>query len=47
MASQHVRKRDDLIRRVWSEDRVLWTYDRLAKAVGCSPELIAKVIQQR
>lgn len=47
VAERHRAQRDALIRRLWSTQRDQWTYAKLAKAVGCSPELIAKIITGR
>ena len=44
-ADQHRAQRDDLVRRLWSEERDQWTHAKLATAVGCSPELIAKILR--
>ncbi|AII28181.1 hypothetical protein VC74_gp89 [Mycobacterium phage Sparky] len=44
VAEQHRAQRDELIRSLWATERDRWTYAKLAKAVGCSPELIAKII---
>lgn len=44
-AAQHRQQRDDLIRRLRADDPATWTYEALAKAIGCSPELIAHVIK--
>ena len=43
----HLAQRDTLIRRLYAEGT--WSYSRLAKALGLTPELIAKIIrpQQR
>lgn len=38
-------QRDDLIRRAYTEGDI--SYGSLAKQVGCSPQLIAKVVQNR
>lgn len=46
-ATTHRDARDDLIRRLRAEDPDTWTYPALAKAVGCSPELIASIIKGR
>lgn len=46
-ASAHRARRDRLIRQLRTEDPVLWTYTALAKAVGCSPELIAVVVKNQ
>lgn len=46
-ADQHRAQRDKLIRELWEANRANWTYAKLAKAVGCSPELIAKIITGR
>jgi hypothetical protein len=45
VAEQHRSQRDQLIRGLWDNDRHSWTYVKLARAVGCSPELIAKIIR--
>lgn len=42
LARQHRDQRDDLVRALY--DTGEWTYPSLAAAVGCSPELIAKII---
>lgn len=34
-------ERDRLVRVLRAEDPERWTYEALAKAVGCSPELVA------
>ncbi len=44
-AGQHRAQRDQLIRQLRAEDPLTWTYDALAKAVGCSPELIAYIVK--
>jgi uncharacterized coiled-coil DUF342 family protein len=46
-ADRHRSQRDELIRRLWEAQREQWTYAKLAKAVGCSPELIAKIVSGR
>lgn len=46
-ADRHRAQRDELVRKLWSTDRESWTYAKLATAVGCSPELIAKIITGR
>lgn len=46
-AGEHRRRRDDLVRQLRREDPTLWTYPALAKAVGCSAELVAAIIQGR
>jgi AraC-like DNA-binding protein len=47
IAEQHRAQRDDLVRELWATQRGSWTYAKLAAAVGCSPELIAKIINLR
>lgn len=47
IAEQHRTQRDQLVRVLWQTERDSWTYAKLAKAVGCSPELIAKIINGR
>jgi hypothetical protein len=46
-AERHRTQRDELIRRARAEDPNTWTYARLADAVGCSPELVAAIVQGR
>ncbi len=45
--TRHLAQRDHLIRSLYAEGT--WSYSRLAKALGLTPELIAKIIrpQQR
>ena len=43
---QHRQRRDALVKMLRSEDPDRWTYPALAKAVGCSPELIAHIIKR-
>ncbi len=38
--------RDRLVRQLREEDPVLWTYVSLARAVGCSPELIRDIVKR-
>lgn len=47
VATQHRRQRDRLVRRLRVEDPDRWTYRALAKAVGCSEELIAAIVKER
>ncbi|MGH3985767.1 MAG: hypothetical protein ACRDTZ_00410 [Pseudonocardiaceae bacterium] len=47
VAAQHRESRDQLIRQLRTEDPRRWTYPALARAVGCSPELIAAIVKQR
>lgn len=44
VAQRHRAQRDYAVRQLWATQRDRWTYAKLAKAVGCSPELIAKII---
>jgi hypothetical protein len=39
--------RDRLVRQLRAEDTDRWTYPALALAIGCSPQLIAAIIQGR
>ncbi len=39
-------QRDQLILRLRSEDERRWSYGALAKAIGCSRELIAQVVRR-
>jgi hypothetical protein len=42
LAKQHRDQRDELVRNLYETGE--WSYTSLAAAVGCSPELIAKII---
>jgi AraC-like DNA-binding protein len=44
-AARHREQRDRLVRQLRAEDPAAWTYPALAKAVGCSPELVAHIIR--
>ena len=44
-AGQERERRDHLIRQLRAEDPARWTYAALAKAVGCSPELVAVIVK--
>ena len=44
-AGVHREQRDQAIRQLRAEDWRKWSYTKLAKAVGCSPQLIAYIIQ--
>ena len=46
-AKQHQEQRNQLVRALRAEDPQRWSYKALAAAVGCSPELIAAIIQGR
>jgi len=41
--SSHLAQRDALIRRAYAEGK--WSYSQLAKMLGLTPELIAKIIR--
>ena len=45
LADRDRQQRDRLIRELRREDPKTWTYEALAKAVGCSPELVAHVVK--
>ena len=47
LAEQHREQRNRLVRQLRESDPKRWTYPALARAVGCSPELIAAIIQGR
>ena len=47
LAKQHRDQRNRYIKQLRADDPERWTYPALAKAVGCSPELIAAVIKGR
>ena len=44
-ASRDRGQRDRLVRELRAEDPGQWTYEALAKAVGCSAELIAFIVK--
>lgn len=44
-ASAHRHLRDRLVCQLRAEDPQRWSYPRLARAVGCSPELIAHIVR--
>lgn len=44
-AARHRTQRDQLVRALRKEDPEQWSYSALARAVGCSPELIAHIIK--
>lgn len=44
-AARHRQRRDELVRSLRREDPGTWSYGVLAKAVGCSPELIAVIVK--
>lgn len=46
-ASQLRAERDRLIRQLRDEDSKRWSYGALAKAIGCSRELVAQVSKRR
>lgn len=45
LSHRYRQQRDDLIRRAYAETKM--SYGSLAKQIGCSIELIAKVVQGR
>lgn len=46
LAREYRAARDQLVCRLRAEDPQTWTYAALAKAVGCSPELIAHICKR-
>jgi AraC-like DNA-binding protein len=44
-AARHREQRDRLVRQLRADDAEQWTYPALARAVGCSPELIAHILR--
>lgn len=46
-AERHRQQRNELIRQLRNEDPERWTYGALARAINCSPELIAAIIKGR
>ncbi|OLF16390.1 hypothetical protein [Actinophytocola xanthii] len=47
LAERHREQRNRLVRALRDADPRRWTYPALAKAVGCSPELIAAIVKGR
>lgn len=47
VAALHRDQRDAIVRNLWDTEREKWTYATLAVAVGCSPQLIQKIIDGR
>lgn len=45
-AERHREQRDQLVRALRRDDPKRWSYPALARAVGCSPELIAVIIKK-
>lgn len=46
-AAQYREHRDALIRQLRAENPKQWTYQAIAKAVGCGPELVAHIIKRK
>lgn len=46
-AARHRALRDRLVRALRAEDPQRWTYAAIARAVGISPELVAKIVVPR
>jgi hypothetical protein len=46
-AARHREQRDMLVRRLRADDPQRWSYRALARAVGCSPELIAVIVRSQ
>lgn len=47
LAKRHRDQRNRFVRQLRADDPDRWTYPALAKAIGCSPELIAAIIKGR
>jgi hypothetical protein len=47
LAGRHLQQRNTLIRSLRKKDPKHWTYNRLAREVGLSEELVAAIIQGR
>lgn len=47
LAARHIERRNQFIRTARREDPETWTYQKLADAVGITPELVAAIIQER
>ena len=46
-AGREREQRDRLVRQIRDDDPARWSYSALAKAVGCSRELIAYIVAER
>lgn len=46
-AERHRLQRNHLVRELRASDPQRWTYPALAKAVGCSAELVAAIVKGR
>lgn len=42
-AATHLMQRNEMVRRVYADGE--WSYGTLAKAIGCTPEVIAKIVR--
>jgi hypothetical protein len=47
VAARHRAERDRLIRQLRDDDPARWSYGALAKAIGCSRELVALVLKRK
>lgn len=47
LAAERRKGRDQLIRMARADDPVYWTHERLGKAVGLSPEMIAVILRSQ
>ena len=47
LADRHREQRNQLVRVMRESDPQRWSYSALAKAIGCSPELIAAIVKGR
>lgn len=45
MYRHHLQKRDELIRELRASNPREWTYAKISETIGCSPELVAKIIK--
>jgi hypothetical protein len=43
-AARYRQQRDELLRRLRADDPQYWTLSRLARMVGCSKELVYKIV---
>lgn len=47
LAAHYIERRNHCVRMARRDDPDTWTYQKLADAVGITPELVAAIIQER
>lgn len=45
-AATHRQARDEVVQQLRASNPAKWTYEKLARAVGCSPELVAHIVKK-